>query len=161
MKPEGWRADADPEAGLPPSDRPVADISPQCTPDRESSNLSILIVEDNEQSRNLLRDLLQLEGHEVIVAEDGASGLRAMETQCPDVALIDIGLPGMSGCEVAEHARKILGNHQVQLVALTGHGRAEDRQAVREAGFDQHLVKPLNLEELSQVLKRPPSWRTD
>ncbi len=117
--------------------------------------LSVLIVEDNEDSRNMLRDLLRLDGYHVLTAEDGTSGLRAIETQRPDVALIDIGLPGISGYEVAETVRQKLHDDKVQLVALTGYGRAEDRLAVREAGFDEHLVKPLNLDDLGRVLKKP------
>ena len=123
--------------------------------DRDQGQLSILIVEDDENNRRLLRDLLRLDGHEVFVAEDGQSGLCAIETRPPDVALIDIGLPDISGYEVAEQVRRRLGNHQVRLVALTGYGRAEDRRAVQEAGFDAHLVKPLDFDELSRLLRKP------
>jgi two-component system CheB/CheR fusion protein len=107
------------EVRLPLSDEPLTDASLPGTPAKESPNLSVLIVEDNEDSRNMLRDLLQLDGHEVLVAEDGSSGLRAIETQRPDVALIDIGLPGISGYEVAKHVRQKLRDDEVRLVGLT------------------------------------------
>lgn len=140
---------------LPLTDKPLTPVGESAGGDQTSSRPSVLIVEDNVDSRNLLRDLLQMDGYEVLVAEDGNSGLRAIELQRPDVALIDIGLPGMSGYEVAENVRTKLGNDQVQLVALTGYARAEDRRAVRAAGFDEHLVKPLDLDELHRVLRKP------
>lgn len=120
--------------------------------EKNAAGLSMLIVEDNEISRNLLRDLLQLEGHNVSVAENGTHGLRILETQQFDAALIDIGLPDMSGFEVARSVRGHVGGEEILLVALTGHGRAEDRRAVREAGFDEHLVKPLDLDRLRRIL---------
>ena len=124
--------------------------------DKTAAGLSVLIVEDNESGRNLLRDLLQLDGHNVAVAENGAHGLRVMETQQFDAALIDIGLPDMSGFDVARSVRRQFGDEPILLVALTGHGRAEDRLAVREAGFDEHLVKPLDLDRLRRILSDLP-----
>jgi len=143
------------EVRLPLTDRPIPEKTADASPGREASHVSIVIVEDNEDSRNMLRELLQLDGYEVFVAADGTSGLRVIEQQRPDVALIDIGLPGISGYEVAENVRRRLRDDKVQLVALTGYGRAEDRRAVQEAGFDGHLVKPLNLEDLNTVLRKP------
>jgi two-component system CheB/CheR fusion protein len=146
---------AEAEVRLPLTDKPLAEVPAPEKCDQTSSHRSVLIVEDNVDSRNLLRELLQMDGFEVLVAEDGTSGLRAIEGQRPDVALIDIGLPGISGYEVAKSVRTKLGNDQIQLVALTGYGRAEDRRAVRAAGFDEHLVKPLDLDELHRVLRKP------
>lgn len=114
----------------------------------------VLIVEDNADSRDMLKSLLQLEGCQVSVAEDGRRGLEAILSQRPDVALVDIGLPGMDGYQVARQVRQTLGKNEVYLVALTGYGRTEDRRAVLEAGFDEHLVKPLKLDELDRILSR-------
>ena len=120
--------------------------------DATSQPLSVLIVEDDERGRNLLRDLLQLEGYRVGVAENGAHGIRAIETRQFRAALIDIGLPDISGYDVARSVRRQFSAEEILLVALTGHGRAEDRRDVREAGFDEHLVKPLDLDRLRRIL---------
>src|SRR5439155_11889048 len=115
--------------------------------------ISILIIEDIADSRNLLRRLLSLDGHRVRVAADGHEGLAALLAQPPDVALIDVGLPGINGYELARTARKNPATSGVRLVALTGHGRPEDRAAVLAAGFDDHLVKPVHLADLNSVLR--------
>jgi two-component system CheB/CheR fusion protein len=115
----------------------------------------VLLVEDNADSRDMLRAILTLDGYQVQVAEDGQQGLDAILAQRPDVALIDIGLPGLDGYEVARRVRRQLNRSEVHLVALTGYGQAKDRAAVFEAGFDEHLVKPVNPEELARVLSTP------
>lgn len=112
----------------------------------------ILIVEDNVDSRETLRDLLELWGHEVAVAPDGAAGLAAFAASPPDVALIDIGLPGLSGYDLTRQIRSLSGSEAVRLVALTGYGQPEDRRRALEAGFDDHLVKPLDPEMLRLLL---------
>jgi two-component system CheB/CheR fusion protein len=113
----------------------------------------VLIVEDNPGSRDMLKTILTLDGFEVEVAEDGQQGLDAILTGRPDVALIDIGLPILDGYQVAREVRKQLNKSQVYLVALTGYGQAKDRKAVSQAGFDEHLVKPVNSEHLVRVLR--------
>ena len=115
----------------------------------------VLVVEDNADSRNMLQTLLKLDGFQVEVAEDGQQGLDAILAQLPDVALIDIGLPELDGYEVARRVRKQLGKSVVRLVALTGYGQAKDREAVFQAGFDEHLVKPVNPQDLARVLSTP------
>jgi two-component system CheB/CheR fusion protein len=115
----------------------------------------VLLVEDNPDSREMLRAILKLDGFQVDVAEDGQQGLDAILAQRPDVALIDIGLPGLDGYEVARRVREQLGSSEVHLVALTGYGQAKDREAALRAGFDKHLVKPVNLEDLALVLSTP------
>ncbi len=115
----------------------------------------VLVVEDNADSRNMLQTLLKLDGFQVEVAEDGQQGLDAILAQLPDVALIDIGLPELDGYEVARRVRKQLGKSVVRLVALTGYGQAKDREAVFQAGFDEHLVKPVNPHDLARVLSTP------
>jgi two-component system CheB/CheR fusion protein len=116
----------------------------------------IVMVEDNSDSRDMLYSLLMLEGYEVTAARDGAEGLQLILAQQPEVALIDIGLPEIDGYEVARRVRRTLGPG-VLLIALTGYGRDEDRQAVKAAGFDEHLVKPLDPEDLFRILSRRPS----
>jgi two-component system CheB/CheR fusion protein len=118
-------------------------------------DLKILIVEDNADSRELLEALLSMDGYHVIAAADGAHGYEAIQSERPDVALVDIGLPGMDGYEVARRVRATLSDRKVRLVALTGYGRAVDREAVFAAGFDEHLVKPVDPADLMRVLRKP------
>src|SRR6202035_1696475 len=103
----------------------------------------VLIVDDNVDAAESLAMLLRLWGHEVAVAHDGPGALRAAETQPPEVALLDIGLPGMDGYELARRLRPQPGLERTVLVALTGWGQEEDRRRSQEAGFDHHLVKPV------------------
>jgi two-component system, chemotaxis family, CheB/CheR fusion protein len=121
--------------------------------DGQVTPVSVLIVEDVADSRKILRRLLSLDGHDVREAADGHSGLASLLSEPPDVALVDVGLPGIDGYEVARIARKDPALKRVRLVALTGYGRPEDRQAVLAAGFDEHLVKPVNPSDLARVLR--------
>ena len=114
----------------------------------------VLVVEDNGDVRSMLRTLLTLEGHDVQEAADGSQGLDTLIRQAFDVALIDIGLPGIDGYELARRARASCGERCPRLVALTGYGRPSDRAAVKAAGFDEHLVKPCNPEDLLQVVAK-------
>jgi PAS domain S-box-containing protein len=112
----------------------------------------VLIVEDNEDAREMLKVLLEHEGHEVFEAADGTEGVRAASKFHPDLALVDLGLPILDGYEVARFIRRQ--DHQPQrLVALTGYGQAADRQRALEAGFDDHLVKPVDPDRLSELLQ--------
>ena len=112
----------------------------------------ILIVEDNPDSREMLRFLLELTGHEVHEAKRRTGGLEALGRLQPDVALVDVGLPGFDGYELARRAREA--GHTARLIALTGYGLPEDHRRSREAGFDAHLVKPVEPAQLSAVLAR-------
>lgn len=112
----------------------------------------ILVVDDNADCRDMLKLLLELDGYEVGTAEDGYTALDAMRRQPFDVALVDIGLPGMDGYQVAKKVRGDAALGHPHLVALTGYGRPEDKQAALAAGFDAHLVKPLDPNELARVL---------
>jgi len=114
----------------------------------------VLLVEDNADTRDMLQTILKLDGFQVEVAADGQQGLDAILAQRPDVALVDIGLPGLDGYEVARRVREQLSRSEVRLVALTGYGQAKDREAVFQAGFDEHLVKPINPQNLTRVLSR-------
>jgi len=114
----------------------------------------VLVVEDNDDARETLRRMLELEGHRVRVAADGAAGLEAVRQASPEIALIDIGLPKMDGYELARHIRAEVDiARQPYLVAVTGYGLPEDRNRTREAGFDLHLVKPVDAATLAAVLQ--------
>jgi PAS domain S-box-containing protein len=113
----------------------------------------VLIVEDNDDARVMLKTLLEHEGHEVFEAVDGTEGVRAASRHRPDLALVDLGLPILDGYDVARFIRRQ--DHQPQrLVALTGYGQPDDRQRALAAGFDEHLVKPVDPDQLSELLRR-------
>jgi signal transduction histidine kinase/ActR/RegA family two-component response regulator len=121
--------------------------------DEEESPLRILVVEDNRDGRESLRDLLEIWGHEVEVAENGPDGVKRALGSQPDVALIDIGLPGLDGNEVAQRIRAALDGDRMALVAMTGYGQPEDRRRALQAGFDAYLVKPVDPRELARTLR--------
>jgi CheY-like chemotaxis protein len=112
----------------------------------------ILVVDDNVDAAESLAMLLRQAGHEVRVAYDGPATLDAVDADPPDIVFLDIGMPVMNGYEVAEQIRQHPGLKRLQLVALTGWGQDEDRHRSKEAGFDQHLVKPVEPQALYQVL---------
>ncbi|MBZ5712907.1 ATP-binding response regulator [Nannocystis pusilla] len=112
----------------------------------------VLIIEDNEDIRVLLGDLCEQWGHEVALASDGPQGVALALQLRPDVALVDIGLPGLDGCEVARRIRDDPRGSDTHLVALTGYGSQELRAATAEAGFELHLVKPVNPERLARFI---------
>jgi CheY-like chemotaxis protein len=114
--------------------------------------LRVLVVDDNVDAGDSLVALLQALGHTTAVARDGPSGLRMALEGRPDLVLLDIGLPGMSGYEVARAIRKSQGLRQIVLIALTGWGAQSDQAQSHEAGFDQHLTKPVSMEALEQAL---------
>jgi CheY-like chemotaxis protein len=117
--------------------------------------LKVLIVEDNRDARTTLRMLLTLaHGHSVLEADDGSSAIELALDERPDVALIDLGLPGLDGVEVARRIRAELGRDGIFLVALTGYGDREDRVRTEEAGFDVHFVKPVDTAALAKVLSQ-------
>lgn len=111
------------------------------------------MVEDNADIRETLRMLLvTIWGHEVAMADDGPSGVALVLRERPEVALVDIGLPGMSGYDVARTLRGTLGREELRLIAVTGYGQPSDREAALQAGFDQHLLKPIRPQTLAQLL---------
>jgi signal transduction histidine kinase len=117
----------------------------------------ILIADDNNDALESLATLLQLSGHEVFTATNGGTALQSAERHLPEVALLDIGMPMLDGYEVARRIRAQAWGQRITLVALTGWGQDSDRRRSREAGFDSHLVKPLDLETLTDLLARLPS----
>jgi signal transduction histidine kinase/ActR/RegA family two-component response regulator len=116
------------------------------------AGLHVLVVEDNHDGRESLRDLLEIWGYEVSLAEDGPQGIEKALSLRPEVALVDIGLPGLDGNEVARRVRAVLGNEQISLIAMTGYGQPEDRRRALQAGFDRYLVKPVDPAILSRLL---------
>ncbi len=115
----------------------------------------ILVVDDNDDAADSLTMVLQLEGHQIACALHGRGCARccAPEFQ-PEVVLLDIGLPGMDGYEVAQRLRALPGFDRVYLVALTGYGQPGDRERALAAGFDDHLVKPAEFRALQQIIER-------
>jgi len=116
----------------------------------------VLIVEDNPDNRLALRTLLELWGYVVEEAQDGAGAIQLFLEHRPEIALVDIGLPGLNGYEVAQRMRSTPGGKPF-LVALTGYGRIDDRRKALDAGFDAHLVKPVDPDELERLLAAAPS----
>ena len=113
---------------------------------------AILVVEDNADARESLQIALELQGHRVVSAADGRAALALVRIHHPSVALLDIGLPGMDGYELARGLRALFGP-QILLIALTGYGMETDARKAREAGFDQHLTKPVDVDKLAQVME--------
>ncbi len=116
----------------------------------------ILVVEDNADAAATLRDFLELSGHEVETAASGTDGVQAARAFHPEVVLCDLGLPGMTGYEVATALRKDPSTSSAKLIAVTGYGRDEDRRRSKEAGFDLHLTKPVDPAQLKALLKEQP-----
>jgi len=118
----------------------------------------ILIVEDDADNREMMRILLESSGHEVHDAADGTSGVEIATRLQPDIVLIDIGLPGLDGYEVARRIRAVLKDGP-RLIALSGYGQEKDRQRAFQAGFDDHLLKPVDPTRLLAVLTAPRTRR--
>ena len=115
--------------------------------------LRILVVDDNEDAANSLATLLEVMGHEVRTAYDGPEALTAAEEFLPAVALLDIGLPRLSGYDIARHLRERRGD-EVLLVAITGWGQEDDRRRAQDAGFDHHFTKPADFDALLALIER-------
>ena len=126
----------------------------RAAPATPSNAQRILLVDDNEDAAEMLSVYLIGLGHEVQVAPDSPTALRMAPQFLPQVAILDIGLPGMDGHELARKMRDQNPLAECLLIALTGYGQASDRQRSQEAGFDAHLVKPVDIELLKQVLTR-------
>lgn len=135
---------------------------PHWTPRDPSSRLRhILVVDDNRDSAISLAMLLRLLGNEVRTAHDGPEALSVAAHAWPDVVLLDIGLPGMDGYEVARQIRSMREGKRLVIVALTGYGTEEDRRQSHAAGFDAHLVKPVDLDALQVLLARSHQGAAD
>jgi CheY-like chemotaxis protein len=115
----------------------------------------VLVVDDNADAAEALGELVRDFGHEVVTAHDGAGALDHARVHRPDMVLLDIGMPVVDGYEVAKRIRGELCLGDAVLIALTGYGEDRDRRLAREAGFDQHVTKPVDASTLEELLKLP------
>ena len=138
---------------FPPATPPVR-AAPAPSEVGRGESLRLLIVEDNADGARMLADLLETIGYRVEVAYDAAGALRLARRLTPDVILCDIGLPDMDGYELARTLRKEPNLAHTQLIALSGYAQEHDRERSAESGFDAHLAKPADLEQLKQALGR-------
>jgi CheY-like chemotaxis protein len=132
----------------------VADSPVKSNGETKLPTRRILIVDDNVDSAETLGLLLRLGGHEVRTAYDGQSALEIARLDRPEIVMLDIGMPRMDGLEVARRLREEVGLKDILLVAMTGYGQDEDRRRTEGAGFNTHLVKPVDLEHLNALFKR-------
>ena len=123
--------------------------------------LKVVVVDDYKDAANSLAMLLRLEGHSVQTACDGPTALAVVEQQSPDVVLLDLGLPKMDGYAVAQVLRERPETKDTFIIAVTGYGQESDRERCKEAGFDLHLLKPVDTERLLGLLRRETSMLTD
>jgi CheY-like chemotaxis protein/anti-sigma regulatory factor (Ser/Thr protein kinase) len=138
---------------LPRAAAPISvDAAPAARPSAVRSTKRVLIVDDNEDSGELLAMLVQRLGHEAQVAFDGASALERARDFEPDIVLLDIGLPGMNGFEVVRRLRQLPACVSIPIIAVTGYTRESDRREALSAGFSEHFAKPIGLERLRDVL---------
>jgi len=139
---------------------PETEAGAEDRPPETEAGARILIVDDNADSVAGLARLLRRKGYEVETAHDGPSALKAATARRPAFVLLDIGLPGMDGYQVAERLRTLL-DERVVICAVSGYGREEDRRRGKDAGFDHHLIKPVDLDAIMALLAdaagRPPS----
>jgi len=138
--------------GIPP--QPAAQPAPAAGQEAAAHRRThrVLVVDDNEAAARMLKMVLELQGHEVLVAGDGLEALEAAERSHPDVVLMDLAMPRMDGYEAARRLRQQDWSKDTLLVALSGWGQKGDRQRTKEAGFDRHLVKPAEPAELQRLL---------
>lgn len=115
----------------------------------------VLVADDNIDLLESLAVLLECCGHEVIRAHDGEAALKAAEQAHPQVAILDIGMPGLSGYEVAQRIRSDVWGHKILLIAHTAWGEEADKEKAFEAGFDRHCTKPVDFQTLSRLLEEP------
>jgi len=141
-----------------PRSQPIAAAAP-ASPESNRTSRRLLIVDDNVDAATSLAQILSLEGHQCEVVFSANEALKLAVTLRPDFVLLDIGLPGLDGYEVARRLRKIDGLEDVGLLALTGYGQAEDLERAQDAGFDEHFVKPLDFGQLARTLAQVRSSR--
>lgn len=134
---------------------PVMDSAEQLvkTPGPEVPAAKVLVVEDHDDLRELMQSLLEAEGFTVVTADSAEAALGEVARFAPDLAVVDIGLPGMSGIDFARRLRGEFGGKALRLIALTGFGQESDVQAIREAGFHRHMVKPVDIDALQDAIR--------
>jgi signal transduction histidine kinase len=136
---------------LPRTER-ITEPTAQTMNTTETAKPNVLLIEDNDDGREMMAMMLSCYGYEVRHAADGLQGLAVAQEYHPGVALVDIGLPGIDGYEVARRLRASADTQDIRLIALTGYGLAEDQRRVLEAGFDMHLVKPVDIDSLMKAI---------
>ena len=143
------------EAGRPApgvgAEIPPQEPAPALT-SRQSKNIRVLVVDDNVDSADSLSQCLRMLGYQTLTAHDGLEAVRSAASYLPNVALLDIGLPHVSGYEAAKQIRALPRGEQLLLIALSGWGQDEDRRRSQAAGFDHHFVKPVDIDALTNVL---------
>src|SRR5262249_47885283 len=122
--------------------------------ERKLERMRVVVVDDNADAAAMLETLLRLSSQEVHTAHDGPSALEIVEKTKPDVVLLDIGIPGMDGFEIARRLRRTPAGKKAYLAALTDYTQEQHLAAAREAGFDQQLTKPVDIEVLNQLIER-------
>ena len=162
---EGRGMGASFEITLPwPSEEELAahgDDGPPAPEPAGSEPLDVVVVEDQEDNREMLTLFVTLRGHHTTGVGDGEEAIATILRERPDLALVDIGLPGIDGYEVARRVRALDDGRKLYLVALTGYGRPEDRERAKSAGFDEHVVKPISRGELGGSWPWREQRRTD
>ena len=133
--------------------REAARSAPAAAPADHTDRRRILVVDDNQDAADTLQAFLDIEGFSVAVVYDGQAAVEAVSADPPDVVLMDIGMPRMDGYEAARRIRAATSG--IRLIALTGWGQELDRQKAELAGFDQHFVKPVDLQKLLDCLETP------
>jgi CheY-like chemotaxis protein/two-component sensor histidine kinase len=150
---EGHRRGSEFIVRLPLSSQPAnGSTSEVIDPSRHAPALQVMVVDDQPDIANSVASLLQTAGHDVRTCYDGASALEASHATRPDLMIVDVGMPGMTGYELAQLVRRDAQLAPIKLIALTGYGREQDRVRAIEAGFDVHLTKPVTFEQLEAVL---------
>ena len=144
---------------LPRAEPAQASAPAAAAPEAESAKPAVLLIEDNEDGREMMATMLDVYGYPVLQSADGLDGVEQALARLPKVALVDIGLPGIDGYEVARRLRAHPDTQAMRLIALTGYGLAEDQRRVLEAGFDMHLVKPVDIAQLLGALGEPAPLR--
>jgi PAS domain S-box-containing protein len=139
------------------ADSPVQHSEEQTTASQASKGIRVLVVDDNVDLVMMFAITLRHKGYSVQTAFDGPEGLKLAQTWRPDVVLLDIGLPGMDGYQVARQLRKDPATAGIRLIAVTGYGREGDKEKSRDAGFDAHVVKPCSVDELEKLITPPPA----
>lgn len=119
---------------------------------KQQKKISVLVVDDNVDAATTLASFIELYGHEVMVEYDSLRALKLINTALPMVCLLDIGLPKMDGYQLAQHIKANKRMAHSTLIAVTGYGREEDKKAAYLAGFDHHLVKPVDFEMLIKLI---------
>jgi CheY-like chemotaxis protein len=132
---------------------PPAAQTPRSDPEPQAKKgCRILVADDNEAAAMAVSMLLQRDGHEILIVNDGASAVREAERFQPNIALLDIGMPHLSGYEVARQIRAAPWGLAMRLIAATGWGQEKDKKLAEEAGFDAHLTKPINFKDLLALI---------